>query len=64
MIMTKAGGFMPATRNFVAGPEWKQYRMRFADFGGMEGYDITNIMFAGGPAPGRFSFQIDDVRFH
>jgi imidazolonepropionase-like amidohydrolase len=64
MIMTKAGGFMPATRNFVAGPEWKQYRMRFADFGGIEGYDITNIMFAGGPAPAKFSFQIDDVRFH
>ena len=64
MILTKSGGYMPVTRDFVAGPEWKQYRMRLADFGGMEGYDITNIMFAGGPAPGRFSFQIDEVRFH
>ncbi|HJQ68872.1 MAG TPA: CIA30 family protein [Blastocatellia bacterium] len=64
MIMTKGGGFMPVSRNFVAGPEWKQYKMRLAQFGGMEGYDITNIMFAGGPAPGKFTFQIDDVRFH
>jgi hypothetical protein len=63
MILTKGGGYMPATRDFVAGPEWKQHRFQLSQFGGIEGYDITNIMFAGGPAPGKFSFQIDDVRF-
>jgi imidazolonepropionase-like amidohydrolase len=62
MILTKSGGYMPATREFVASPEWKQHRIQLSQFGGIEGYDITNIMFAGGPAPGKFSFQIDDVR--
>jgi imidazolonepropionase-like amidohydrolase len=63
MILTKGGGYMPATREFVAGPEWKQHRIQLSQFGGVESYDITNIMFASGPAPGKFSFQIDDVRF-
>jgi imidazolonepropionase-like amidohydrolase len=64
MIYTKAGGYMPATREFVAGQEWKQFRLMISDFGGTEGHDLTSVMFAGGPAAGKFSFQIDDVRFH
>jgi imidazolonepropionase-like amidohydrolase len=64
MIYTKAGGYMPATREFVAGPEWKQFKLRLSEFGGMEGFDVTSVMFAGGPATGKFSFQIDDVQFH
>ena len=64
MILSKGAGYMPATREFVAGPEWKQHRILLSEFRGVESYDITNIMFAGGPAPGKFSFQIDDVRFH
>ena len=64
MIYTKAGGYMPATREFVAGQEWKQFRLKLSDFGGTEGHDMTSVMFAGGPATGKFSFQIDEVRFH
>ncbi len=64
MVYTKTGGYMPATREFVAGQEWKQIRLKLSDFDGTEGHDLTSVMFAGGPAIGKFSFQIDDVRFH
>ena len=64
MIYTKAGGYMPATREFVASQEWKQFRLKLSDFDGTQGHDLTSVMFAGGPATGKFSFQIDNVQFH
>ena len=35
--------------------------LRLSEFGGMDGSDLTGILFAGGPAPGQFVLQIDDV---
>ena len=48
---------------FLAGAEWKEYVFPFASFGGIDGHDIMSLIFAGGPQPGSFAFQIDDVRF-
>jgi len=63
MLFAQSLGFMPAMQTFVAGPEWKQYRFALAQFNGMKGHDLTGVVFAGGPAAGAFSFQIDGVRF-
>jgi hypothetical protein len=56
-------GFLPVTKRFVAGAEWKEYTFDLHEFDGMEGYDLTGVQFSAGPTRGPFSFQIDDVRF-
>jgi imidazolonepropionase-like amidohydrolase len=61
MLFARSLGFQPAVKSFVAGAEWKRFTFRISDFGGMDGSDLTGILFAGGPAPGRFVLQIDDV---
>lgn len=63
MLFTKSGGSIPPTQTFVAGPEWKEYRFQLSQFDGMDGHDLTGILFTGGTAIGKFSFQIDDVQF-
>ena len=61
MLFARSLGFQPALKSFVAGVEWKRFTFRISEFGGMDGSDLTGILFAGGPAPGRFALQIDDV---
>jgi len=61
MLFAKSLGFQPAIKSFVAGAEWKRFTFRISEFGGMDGSDLTGILFAGGPAPGQFVLQIDDV---
>jgi hypothetical protein len=34
-----------------------------SQFDGMDGHDLTGLLFTGGTAIGKFSFQIDDARF-
>jgi imidazolonepropionase-like amidohydrolase len=62
MVYTKAGGYMPAIQTFAAGGAWCEYTFPLSAFGGTDGHDITAIVFAAGPDPQQFSFQIDDVR--
>ena len=61
MLFARSHGFQPAFKSFVAGPEWKRFTFRLSEFDGMDGSDLTGILFSGGPAPGRFVLQIDDV---
>jgi imidazolonepropionase-like amidohydrolase len=61
MLFARSLGFQPAVKSFVAGAEWKRFTFRISEFAGMDGSDLTGILFAGGPAPGRFVLQIDDV---
>jgi imidazolonepropionase-like amidohydrolase len=63
MLFAKSGGMIPPTQSFIAGPEWKEYRFSLSQFNGMDGHDLMGLLFAGGPASGKFAFQIDDVRF-
>jgi imidazolonepropionase-like amidohydrolase len=62
LFLTRGGGSIPATQTFTAGPEWKKLSMPFTAFNGTDGHDIVAIIFVGGPAPGKFDFEIDDVR--
>jgi imidazolonepropionase-like amidohydrolase len=61
MLFARSLGFQPAVKSFAAGAEWKRFTFQISEFGGMDGSDLTGILFAGGPAPGRFVLQIDDV---
>ncbi len=63
MLFAESLGMAPATRPFVAGPDWREYHFPIASFQGIEGHDLTMLLFSGGPEPGGFAFQIDQVRF-
>ena len=63
MIFAQSRGFQPITQWFTAGPEWRQVRFAISDFNGIDGRDIMAVIWAAGPGPGAFEFQIDDVRF-
>lgn len=62
-ILAESKGFMPLVQPFVAGAEWKEVVLPLSTFGGIDGHDIMAVIFGGGPAPGRFAFQIDNVSF-
>ena len=63
MVFAPEVGFPPPSRTFVAGEAWTRHTIRLAEFNGLTGYDLTWLMFSGGPEGGPFAFQIDDVRF-
>ena len=62
LVFTTSGGRIPAQQTFTAGSDWKQTNIPFASFNGTDGHDIMAILFVGGPAAGKFDFQIDDVK--
>jgi imidazolonepropionase-like amidohydrolase len=61
MVFAQSKGMQPLIRTFVAGPEWREVTMSWADFG-IDGSDVAGIVVAGGPRPGAFTFRIDDFR--
>lgn len=63
MMFAESKGYTPLTQTFVAGPEWKEFTFPLSAFGGTDGRDIMALMFVGGPKPGPFNFQIDNVHF-
>ena len=62
MIFSQRLGYRPATQTFVAGPDWKQFTLPFASFDGIDGSDITAIVWSGGPKTGGFEFELDNIR--
>lgn len=62
MLFATSKGMNPLVQTFVAGTEWSEHAFPFANFGGLDGKDVTAVIIAGGPAPGEFALQIDDVR--
>jgi hypothetical protein len=62
-VFSEGKGFAPLTQTFVAGAEWKEYVFPLSAFAGIDGHDIMALIVGGGPAPGSFAFQIDNVRF-
>lgn len=57
LFFNASKGYMPRTETFTAGSEWSEHVFALG-----EGKDMTSIMVVGGPEPGAFSLQIDDVR--
>jgi imidazolonepropionase-like amidohydrolase len=62
MFFTESGGRMPSQQTFDAGPSWKRVTFPFTAFNGTDGHDISAILFVGGPAAGKFDFQIDEIK--
>jgi imidazolonepropionase-like amidohydrolase len=62
LVFAERWGFMPAFKDFVAGPEWQEHVFTLADFSGFDGSDLTGISWSAGAGRQQFSFQIDDVR--
>ncbi|HEV2385906.1 MAG TPA: amidohydrolase family protein [Candidatus Acidoferrales bacterium] len=63
LLFAQSLGFIPAAQTFVAGMEWKSYRFSFDSFPGFDPRGLMGVIFSAGTRPGKFSFQIDDVRF-
>lgn len=63
LVFAQAKGFTPLQQTFTAGPEWAEHTLPFSAFGGIDGHDVMAVIFAGGPRPGAFSFQVDEVGF-
>ncbi len=61
MLFSQSKGMQPLMQDFIASAEWKEYDFPFASFDGVKGNDIIGFAFTGGPAPGAFSVQIDEV---
>ncbi|MEL6108913.1 MAG: amidohydrolase family protein [Planctomycetota bacterium] len=61
MLFFQKRGFAPSTKSFTAGKEWRRYRFVVKEFDGCDGSDVLGIWF-GADRPGKFEFQIDEVR--
>ncbi len=61
MLFAQSRGMTPVTRDFVAGSEWKHVSIPFSAFDGLDGKGVLGIAFTGGPTPGSFTLQIDEV---
>ncbi len=62
LFFTESGGRIPSQQTFTAGSDWKKISIPFSAFNGTDGHDISAILFVGGPAAGKFNFQIDEVK--
>jgi hypothetical protein len=62
MVFARVLGMQPAIATFQAGADWKQFSFPWASFKGIDGHDVMSILFTAGAEPGKFAFQIDDVR--
>ena len=62
LFFTESGGRMPSQQTFTAGSDWKKISLPFSAFNGTDGHDISAILFVGGPAAGKFDFQIDEIK--
>lgn len=54
-------GLHRASQMFLAGTQWKEESFSFSQFG-TDGHAVLGMYFGAGPTPGKFAFQIDDVR--
>ena len=60
MVFAQSKGMTPVQQEFFAGPEWREHVMPWSAFG-LDGKGIMAVIFTGGPKPGAFQFQVDEV---
>lgn len=61
MIFAQSLGYAPASQNFIAGPEWKEFVFPYDQFN-TDGSDIMGIFVGAYQEEGEFSLCIDHVR--
>lgn len=62
MLFAKSKGYIPATRSFTAGTEWKKITLSFSAFD-TDGSDLEALLFSGSSPNEHFNLLIDNVRF-
>ena len=63
MLFSQSSLTTPASVPFTAGVEWQYFSFLYSQFGAVDGHGLLGVLFTASPAPGKFTFQIDDVRF-
>jgi imidazolonepropionase-like amidohydrolase len=63
LLFTVNRSRQPASRTFVAGPEWQRYVFPLSSFEGVDPRGVIGLFWGGGVSQGPFQFQIDDVTF-
>ncbi len=63
LVFSQAHGMMPLTHEFMPGTDWSLFEVTWASLG-IDGSDVSAILFVGAPPAGDFWFDIDDVRLH
>jgi hypothetical protein len=61
MIFAQSLGWTPASQEFTADPEWREYSFTFESFR-LKGNDIMGIFIGASGEAGEFALQIDDIR--
>jgi hypothetical protein len=60
MIFADSLGRIPAQKSVHAGAEWTEVTVPWSDFG-VDGHDVTAVLFTGPAATGKVDFRIDEV---
>jgi imidazolonepropionase-like amidohydrolase len=60
LLLTRDRGIFPASMDVAAGEEWQKRSLAWSEIG-VDGREVLAIVFAGGPEPGSFSFEVDDI---
>jgi imidazolonepropionase-like amidohydrolase len=63
MLFAQKFGRQPGSQEFTPAKEWKQFRFELSAFNKADGSDLMGLLFTGGPKPGKFEFEVDDIQF-
>ncbi len=63
MLFSQSSLTTPALVTFTAVVDWQHFSFLYSQFGAVDGHDLLGVLFTASSAPGKFTFQIDDVRF-
>ncbi len=61
LAFAQSRGMMPLEHAFTPTATWTEVFVPWSAFG-IDGKGVMAVMFVGGPQPGAFAFQVDDVR--
>ena len=61
LVFAEASGMTPLMHEFTAGAEWTEIAVPWTALG-TDGRGVMAIMLLGGPQPGAFAFEVDNVR--
>ncbi|MHB1170730.1 MAG: hypothetical protein ACYC28_15750, partial [Longimicrobiales bacterium] len=63
LVFSQARGGMPLTHEFTPGAAWGAFEVSWESLG-IDGSDVSAVLFVGAPPAGDFWFEVDDVRLY
>lgn len=61
MAFAESLGQMPSPVTFEVTPEWTEFVLPLSSFPGLDPAGLMAVLWAGGPAPGPFQFDVDQI---